>query len=56
MPNYRIPSQSQINSRVRQVQREMETKVRIRTNNGKRALTKSEIQQLGRDAARRLKF
>lgn len=34
----------------------MESKIKSRTNNGKRTLTKHEIEQLGKEAARRLKF
>ena len=56
MPNYRIPSKSQIEQRARSVQRQIENQVRTRTNNGRRALTKSEIEQMARDAARTLKF
>ena len=56
MPSYRIPSKAQIEQRARSVQRQMESQVRSKTNNGRRALTKQEIQQLAREAARKMRF
>lgn len=52
----RMPSQAQINAQARAMQREIERKVKCATNNGRRALTKSEIERIGREAARKLRF
>ena len=56
MPGYRIPSKAQIEQQARSVQRQMESRVRNKTNNGRKALTKQEIQQLAREAARKMQF
>ena len=56
MPRFRVPSKSQIQQRARSVQRQLESQVRIKTNNGRRALTKQETQQLAREAARKMRF
>ena len=56
MPRYNFPSKSQIEQRARAIQRDLESRVKSKTNNGRRPLSKYEIEQLAKEAARRLKF
>ena len=54
MPSRNIPSRAQMEQRARAAQRQMESRIRSKTNNGKRALTKHEIEQLAKEAARKM--
>ena len=56
MPNYHIPSMSQIKQRAKSAQRQMESRIKSMTNNGRRIPTKQEIEQLGREMARKLRY
>ena len=56
MPRYNLSSRSQINQRAGAIRRHIESQIKIRTNNGRRVITKQEIEHLMKGAARRLEF
>ena len=56
MPNYHVPSMSQIEQRAKSVQRQMESRIKSMTNDGRRIPTQHEIEQLAREMARKVRY
>ena len=51
MAMVRIPSKFEIENAARAAQRQLESRINAATNNGRRVLTKAEIERLGRENA-----
>ena len=51
----RMPSMAQLEYKARAIQQQMEMRIKSLTNNGTRALTQAEIDQLAREFTRRMR-
>ena len=50
-----MPSMTQLQYKARVIQQQMEMRIKSLTNNGTRALTQAQMEQLAREFARRMK-
>ena len=50
-----MPSMAQLEHKARAIQQQMEMRIKSLTNNGTRALTQAEIDQLAREFAHRMR-